>query len=267
MIEWCTEKWLFNQLSSEQTIYWQILHTVLYISDVRLKDKIEVDHSWEWKGKGCEDTSELNQLPWPQAFICDRYICNYVTYLCRYSRNHEEMFYQIPKCHPNGLTHMEYASVLKRDQKLFHVFDLASQTNYREIQCKSKACLITFANLWHLRSIVDSESPTSLRKKTISTQNAIIDFKVLISIQMLLNGFMRTHNCEDQRWQSLPYYLMKRFWTGCAINSCSTFYPQMLTWSNVNLIKNIQTIVMLTKAPIKCWNATIKFPVWNSITN
>ena len=47
MIEWCSEKWLFNQLSSEQTIYCQILHTVWYISGERLKEKIEVDHSWE----------------------------------------------------------------------------------------------------------------------------------------------------------------------------------------------------------------------------
>ena len=31
MIEWCSEKWLFNQLSSEQAIYCQILHTVWYI--------------------------------------------------------------------------------------------------------------------------------------------------------------------------------------------------------------------------------------------
>ena len=28
MIEWCSEKWLFNQLSFEQAIYCQILHTV-----------------------------------------------------------------------------------------------------------------------------------------------------------------------------------------------------------------------------------------------
>ena len=41
---------LFNQLSSEQTIYCQILHTVWYISGERLEEKIEVDHSWEWKG-------------------------------------------------------------------------------------------------------------------------------------------------------------------------------------------------------------------------
>ena len=46
MIEWCNEKWLFNQLSSEQTIYCQILHTAWYISGERLKEKIEVDHSW-----------------------------------------------------------------------------------------------------------------------------------------------------------------------------------------------------------------------------
>ena len=50
MIKWCSEKWLFNQLSSEQTIYSQILHTVWYISGERLKEKIEVDHSWEWQG-------------------------------------------------------------------------------------------------------------------------------------------------------------------------------------------------------------------------
>ena len=31
----------------EQTIYCQILHD---ISGERLKEKIEVDHSWEWKG-------------------------------------------------------------------------------------------------------------------------------------------------------------------------------------------------------------------------
>ena len=49
-IEWCSEKWLFNQLPSEQTIYCQVLHTVWYISGERLKEKIEVDHSWEWKG-------------------------------------------------------------------------------------------------------------------------------------------------------------------------------------------------------------------------
>ena len=35
MIEWCSEKWLFNQLSSEPTIYCQILHTVWYISLVK----------------------------------------------------------------------------------------------------------------------------------------------------------------------------------------------------------------------------------------
>ena len=46
MIEWCSEKWLFNQLSSEQTIYCQILHAVWYISGERLKEKIEVDHWW-----------------------------------------------------------------------------------------------------------------------------------------------------------------------------------------------------------------------------
>ena len=43
MIEWCSEKWLFNQLSSEQTIYCQILYTVWYLSGERLKEKIEVD--------------------------------------------------------------------------------------------------------------------------------------------------------------------------------------------------------------------------------
>ena len=31
-------------------IYCQILHTVRYISGERLKEKIEVDQSWEWKG-------------------------------------------------------------------------------------------------------------------------------------------------------------------------------------------------------------------------
>ena len=46
----CSEKWLFNQLSFEQTIYCQILHTVWFISGERLKEKIEVDHSWELKG-------------------------------------------------------------------------------------------------------------------------------------------------------------------------------------------------------------------------
>ena len=51
MIEWRSEKRLFNQLSSEQTIYCQILHTVWYISGKRLKEKIEVDHSCEWKVK------------------------------------------------------------------------------------------------------------------------------------------------------------------------------------------------------------------------
>ena len=43
MIEWCSEKWLFNQLSFEQTIYCQILHTIWYISGERLKEKIEID--------------------------------------------------------------------------------------------------------------------------------------------------------------------------------------------------------------------------------
>ena len=38
MIEWCHEKWLFSQLSSEQTTYWQVLHTVWYISGERLKE-------------------------------------------------------------------------------------------------------------------------------------------------------------------------------------------------------------------------------------
>ena len=46
MIQWCSEKLLFNQLSSEQTIHCQILHTVWYISGERLKQEIEVDHSW-----------------------------------------------------------------------------------------------------------------------------------------------------------------------------------------------------------------------------
>ena len=49
MIEWRSEKWLFIQLSSEQTIYWEILHTVWYISGERLKEKPEVDHSWGLK--------------------------------------------------------------------------------------------------------------------------------------------------------------------------------------------------------------------------
>ena len=40
---------LFSQLSSEQTIYCQILHTVHDItSGERLKEKIKVDHSSEW---------------------------------------------------------------------------------------------------------------------------------------------------------------------------------------------------------------------------
>ena len=38
---------MFNQLSFEQTIKCQILHTVSHISGERLKEKIEVDHSWE----------------------------------------------------------------------------------------------------------------------------------------------------------------------------------------------------------------------------
>ena len=59
MIEWCSEKWLFNQLSPEHTICCQILHTVWYISGERLKEKIEVDHSWEWKG-----------LIWPLSRWC-----------------------------------------------------------------------------------------------------------------------------------------------------------------------------------------------------
>ena len=54
MIEWCSEKLLFSQLSSEQTIYCQILHTVWYISGERLKEKIMADHSWEWKGYSSE---------------------------------------------------------------------------------------------------------------------------------------------------------------------------------------------------------------------
>ena len=45
MMEWWSEKWLFNQLSSEQAIRCQILHTLWYISGERLKEKIEVDHS------------------------------------------------------------------------------------------------------------------------------------------------------------------------------------------------------------------------------
>ena len=40
MIEWCSEKLLFNQLSHEQTIYCQIPHTVWYISGERLKEKL-----------------------------------------------------------------------------------------------------------------------------------------------------------------------------------------------------------------------------------
>ena len=63
MIEWCSEKWLFNQLSFEQTIKCQILHTVSHISGERLKEKIDVDHSWEsYKAtsqtnkKACDDT-------------------------------------------------------------------------------------------------------------------------------------------------------------------------------------------------------------------
>ena len=60
MIEWCSEKWLFNQLSSEQTIY---CHTVWYISGERLKEKIEVDHSWEWK-------DSLTCSSWVANFNC-----------------------------------------------------------------------------------------------------------------------------------------------------------------------------------------------------
>ena len=50
MIEWCGEKWLINQLSSEQTIYIAKFSDLYDISLVLLKEKIEVDHSWEWKG-------------------------------------------------------------------------------------------------------------------------------------------------------------------------------------------------------------------------
>ena len=39
-----------TMFQSTFTIYCQILHTVWYISGERLKEKIEVDHSWEWKG-------------------------------------------------------------------------------------------------------------------------------------------------------------------------------------------------------------------------
>ena len=136
------------------------------------------------------------------------------------------------------LTHMEYATVLKRDQKLFHVFDLASKTNYREIQCKSKACFDHICKPMTLAFYCWLWITNEFEKKTISTQNAIIDFKVLIFIQMLLNGFMRTQSSVKtiksfQRWQSLPYYLMKRFWTGCAINS-KLFH---ILSTNVNLIK------------------------------
>ena len=49
-VMYSSEKLLFNQLSSEQTIYCEVLHTVWYISGESLKEKIEVDHSWEWKG-------------------------------------------------------------------------------------------------------------------------------------------------------------------------------------------------------------------------
>ena len=77
-IEWCSEKWLFNQLSSEQTIYCQILHTVWYISGERLKEKIEVDHSWQWRvnpQQQCirksrqKQISSANVLQWSHSLI------------------------------------------------------------------------------------------------------------------------------------------------------------------------------------------------------
>ena len=50
MYEWCSENWQFNQLSSEQAIKCQVLHTVWYISGEKLKEKIMADNSLEWKG-------------------------------------------------------------------------------------------------------------------------------------------------------------------------------------------------------------------------
>ena len=91
----CSINFHLNKLSIDK---FSILYYISLVWDWKIKLKLITLGSK--RVKGCEDTSELNQLPWPQAFICDRYICNYVTYLCRYSRNHEEMFYQIPKCHP-----------------------------------------------------------------------------------------------------------------------------------------------------------------------
>ena len=74
MIEWCREKWLFNQLSSEQTIYCRILHTVWHISGERPKENIEVDHSWV-KGLNTlyctkKSTASFNDVCW-EEFSCN----------------------------------------------------------------------------------------------------------------------------------------------------------------------------------------------------
>ena len=80
MYEWCSERWLFYQLSSEQAIKYQVLHTVWYISGERLKE-IEVAHSWEWKSYLLHVLIVLRLLA-PSAFTWQEKhgcVCTYLT--------------------------------------------------------------------------------------------------------------------------------------------------------------------------------------------
>ena len=70
MYEWRTDISWFNQLSSEQTIKYQILLTVDMYSVRERKGKFEVDHSQEWKGKTSCQLSYNNKVSSLLPFHC-----------------------------------------------------------------------------------------------------------------------------------------------------------------------------------------------------
>ena len=69
MYEWCSENWQFNQLSSEQAIKCQVLHTVWYISGERLKEKIMADHSCLLRAKSRKHKISTFLLSWWHPLI------------------------------------------------------------------------------------------------------------------------------------------------------------------------------------------------------
>ena len=50
MYTWSSENSQYNNMLSEKAMRRQVLHTVWWISVVRLQGKFEIAHSWEWKG-------------------------------------------------------------------------------------------------------------------------------------------------------------------------------------------------------------------------